>query len=125
MSLQPSKIILEELYSSGSSMNDIAKKLECSIHKVVYWMEKYEIKRRSWSDATYIKRNPNGDPFMIKEIIDENDRFLLGLALGIYWGEGEKTTPNAIRVSNTDPYILQTFIKFLVKFCNLEERKLL
>lgn len=120
-----SKILLEELYMSGSSMPEIAKKLNCSIHKVVYWMDKYEVKRRSWSDATYLKRNPTGDPFTIKEKLDSNDQYLLGLALGIYWGEGEKTSPNAIRVSNTDPYLLRTFITFLLSICQLEERKLL
>lgn len=51
---------LENLYLSGSSMPEIAIKLQCSIHKVVYWMNKYGIKRRDRSEALYVKLNPKG-----------------------------------------------------------------
>ncbi len=58
-----SKIELEKLYLSGNSMSGIAVNLQCSIHKVAYWMSKYGIKRRSRSEALYVKLNPKGDPF--------------------------------------------------------------
>lgn len=74
---------LEFLYKSGLSMPSIAKILNCSIHKVVYWMDQYKIKRRSMSDAVYLQQNPNGDPFKIKAKLNKKDSFLLGLGLGI------------------------------------------
>lgn len=67
---------LENLYLSGSSMSEIAVNLECSIHKVVYWMNKYGIKRRSRSEALYIKLNPKGDPFKIKKILEPEESLL-------------------------------------------------
>jgi hypothetical protein len=110
-----SKNKLENMYSSGSSMFEIAAKLGCSINKVVYWMDKYKIKRRSRSDATYLKRNPDGDPFRIKKIISPEDNFLHGLGLGIYWGEGEKISKGKVRVANSDPRLILSFRKFLIK----------
>jgi len=61
-----SKNYLEKLYKNGHSMTEIAKLLDCSVHKVVYWMEKYKLSRRSLSQAIYLKSNPQGDPFKIK-----------------------------------------------------------
>jgi hypothetical protein len=70
---------LEKLYKSGLSMFEIAAKLKCSTHKIVYWMNKYNLQRRSLSDALYVKLNPNGDPFKIKKIINQDEKFLYGL----------------------------------------------
>lgn len=115
---------LQLLYSSGYSMSEIAAKFLCSIHKVVYWMEKYKIKRRTRSQAAYLKQNPNGDPFKIKIRLNRNDLISYGLGLGIYMGEGEKVSKSAIRVANTDPKIIKLFIKFLLNICNVERNKL-
>lgn len=115
---------LTHLYFSGNSMSDIAKQLHCSVNKVVYWMEKYNIKRRTWSEATYVKRNPQGDPFIIKQEQTISNAILYGLGLGIYWGEGEKVSKHQLRVANTDPEIIKTFIKFLLSICQLKRDKL-
>lgn len=105
-------------------MAEIAQIYNCSVHKIQYWMSRYGIKRRSWSEATYVKRNPNGDPFRIKDKLTPQEQYLLGLGIGIYWGEGEKVTPHQIRVSNTDPRVLRTFVTFLLNICNLRKEKI-
>lgn len=117
---------LEKLYLSGKSMPKIAKELNCSPNKVVYWMKKYNINRRSRSDATYLSINPNGNPFNLKNInnLSKRDMFLYGLNVGLYWGEGEKTTKHAIRVTNSDPYVILRFRYFLLKICKLEPTKI-
>ena len=120
-----SKKHLKELYSSGHSMAEIASLLNCSVHKVVYWMDKYNLPRRSLSQAIYLQSNPNGDPFKIKTDLNKNEVFLFGLGLGIYWGEGDKISKGAIRVANTNPKIIKTFIKFLLDICGLRKHKLL
>ena len=105
-------------------MSEIAQLMEYSLHKVAYWMGKYNIKRRSRSDASYIKHNPNGDPFKIKHSLTTNEKFLLGLGIGIYWGEGTKTSIHSLRVANTDPGILRSFKKFLIDICQLKIDKI-
>lgn len=106
------KQILQNLYSEGLSMSDIANRLGVSANQVVYWMEKFGLDRRSRSEALYVKNNPDGDPFKIKMELNDYDKFLLGLGLGIFWGEGMKMSKSGVRVGNTDPFcffILESF----------------
>ena len=117
------KKYLETLYKSGKSMAEIAAKVGCSLHKVSYWFNQYEIPRRSRSEANYIKYNPNGDPFEIKNNLDKKDSFLKGLGMGIYWGEGSKTSSHSLRVSNTDVGIIKSFRRFLKDICGLRMDK--
>ncbi len=86
----------------------------------MYWMKEYGIRRRSISDAVYIKHNPDGDPFKMKPIKTISDAKLLGLGLGIFWGEGNKANPWAVRVGNTDAKLLTTFMEFLVRLCGVD-----
>jgi hypothetical protein len=118
------KTKLEKLYRSGKSMFEMSQKYKCSIHKVAYWMNKYGIARRTRSEANYLKYNPNGDPFTIKTKLNDEEQFLKGLGLGIYWGEGTKTSEHSLRVANTDAGIIRTFRKFLLEICNLREDKI-
>jgi hypothetical protein len=105
---------LEEMYLINRlSLADIAKRLNCSVHKVTYWMDKYKIQKRTISEAIYLKHNPKGDPFSVRPIKTRADAELLGLGLGLYWGEGAKANKYSIRLGNTDPELLKTFIRFL------------
>lgn len=124
MSERLSKEKLEALYISGRSMNEIATTFNCSVHKVVYWMDKHEIKRRTWSEASYVKLNPSGDPFLIKQpLLLSEEQILFGAGLGIYLGEGDKRSPN-LRVTNTDPGTLRIYINFLLRICQVRKEKI-
>lgn len=114
------KQTLITLYSKGMSLTDLSNNLHCSIHKITYWMRKYDIKRRSRSDAAYIQANPQGNPFHIHYPQTPSEHFLYGLGLGIYWGEGTKATNFAVRVANSDPGIILTFRKFLISICHID-----
>lgn len=115
------KITLQELYlNKNMSMKEISHRLSCSVHTVVYWMKKYNVHRRSRSDAAYVKANPYGNPFKIKAEFTNDELFLFGLGIGIYWGEGTKVAPQAVRVANSDPAILRTFIRFLKVICQIK-----
>lgn len=117
---------LETLYLSGKSMTQISKLLGCSVHKIAYWMNEYKILRRTRSEATYLIGNPDGDPFNLDGIqkLSKEEMFLFGLNIGLYWGEGEKTTKHAIRVTNSDPYVILQFRYFLITICKLEPAKI-
>lgn len=111
-------------YASGSSMTDIAKELGCSVDRVKYWMDKHKIERRSISEAIYAKHNPTGDPFKIKPIKSRNDAILWGIGIGLFWGEGNKADKYSVRLGNTDPKMLLTFIDFLVSLCGVDKSRL-
>lgn len=118
-----SKKEIVSLYQRGLSMQDIADKMGWSVHKVSYWLDKCNIPRRPPSEAAYLKWNPNGDPFKIKNHLNKNEIFLKGLGLGLYWGEGDKSKNNtAVRMSNTDPKLLKTFREFLIKIYNVKKK---
>ena len=115
---------LERLYRGGLSMMEIAKEVGYSPSGVKHWMDKYNIPRRSWSEATYVKRNPNGDPFKIKNKLNLKESELNGLGLGIYCGEGDKSSNNtSVRLSNTDPTLIKKFKEFLVKIYGVKKEK--
>lgn len=112
------------LYQNGLSSKKISKKLNISVNKVNYWLKKFEIPKRSISEAIYLKYNPNGNPFQIKKNLTNKELKLLGLGLGLYWGEGSKKNVSGVRLSNSDPKLIKKFIEFLVKICQVETDKI-
>lgn len=116
---------LETLYTkNGNSMKEIAIELGCSVNKVVYWMDRYGIKRRTIGDAIYQKHNPDGDPFKAKPIRSLSDAKLHGLGLGLFWGEGNKVNKHSVRLGNTDPELLKSFMKFLTELYGVPKESL-
>ena len=103
--------------------SEIARVFRCSENRINYWLKKHNIQKRSISEAVYLKNNPNGDPFKIKEINTIKDAKLFGLGLGLYWGEGNKKNKNSVRLGNTDPRIIKKFMEFLLIICNADKKK--
>ncbi len=116
---------LRNLYlGKNKSTNEIAQILKVSERKVHYWLHKYNIPKRSISEAIYVKHNPQGDPFHIKSIKTVEDSKLLGFGLGLYWGEGNKRNPNSIRLGNTNPSLIRKFLEFLIVILGINKNKL-
>ncbi len=117
------KNTLVDLYlRKGKSMQDIATALDCSLHKVKYWIDKHNIKTRNISEAIYLMNNPDGDPFEFKKPKNIEEAKLFGLGLGLYWGEGTKANKNSVRLGNTDYKLIEKFMDFMIKFFNLERK---
>lgn len=106
------------------SVSVIAKKLCVSEHKVNYWFSKYRIPKRSISEAVYIKKNPNGDPFKFKIPETKTSSILFGLGIGLYWGEGNKRNKSSLRLGNVDPNLIKAYMNFLEKIYSVEKYKL-
>ncbi len=108
------KDYLIKLYiDEGLSVSQVSKETGFSQSKINYWLYKYEIPKRSISEAQYLRMNPDGDPFEFKKPSNNAEWFLYGLGLGLWWGEGNKVSKNAIRLGNTDPDLLCYFLDFL------------
>jgi hypothetical protein len=106
------------------SAKEISKICKCSEHKVNYWIEKYNIKKRTIAEAAYQWNNPNGDPFSFAIPENMEDMFLFGLGLGLFWGEGTKKDKHAVRLCNSDPALIKKFLEFLIKVYNIDRNKL-
>ena len=48
--------------------------------------------------------------------------FIAGI--GIYWGEGDKSSLHQLRLANTDPAMIKTFVRFLDKICGAPKEKI-
>ena len=119
------KKLLEKLYlQDKKSVHDIANLFHCSDGKINYWLGKYSIKKRSISDAIYTKHNPKGDPFSFTKPYINKQSFLFGLGLGLYWGEGTKKNLHSVRLGNTDPYLIRSFVLFLRTIYGIEDNRL-
>lgn len=106
-----SKETLEDLYKNKKfSAKQIALKFKCSENKINYWLSKFGISKRTISDATFVR---NKTTFFLNSPKSNKDYFLLGLGIGLYWGEGNKKNDHAVRLGNTDPYLILSFIRFL------------
>ncbi|MDP3710652.1 MAG: hypothetical protein Q8R29_02935 [bacterium] len=120
-----SKEVLSRFYiAEKNSVSTIAKKLGCSEHKINYWLAEFKIPKRSISDSVYLYHNPKGDPFNIVTPQTNEESFLFGLGIGLYWGEGTKSNKNTVRLGNTDPKLVKKFIEFLLKICKIKKEKL-
>lgn len=119
------KSVLENEYTQkGKSVAEIAGDLGCSQNKVTYWLHKHGVKKRSISEAIYQKNNPDGDPFKKQSISSEQQWFLYGLGLGLYWGEGTKRNRHAVRLGNSDPGLIKYFLRFLYEMYDIQSDKL-
>jgi hypothetical protein len=116
---------LRQIYiNNKKSVSYIANKYGCSQNKVNYWLQKYGIPKRSISDAVYQQQNPTGDPFKLHTPRTDKEWFLYGMGLGLYWGEGNKMNNHAVRLGNTDPDLLRTFLEFLTVFFSIDVSRL-
>ena len=113
----------EQLYhlyiQDRKSAAEIARILKCSENRVNYWLKKFDIKKRTISEAIYLKKNPNGDPFVFRLPETKDEAILFGMGIGLYWGEGTKASMNTVRLGNSDPALLREFKRFLETFYNV------
>ena len=118
------KATLVELYrDNGLSMAEVARVLGATHATVLYWLKRHGVARRSWSESSYVKLNPNGDPFRIKQAVSASDRELSAAALALYWAEGNKSN-GAVRIGNLDAGVLRLFARFLREVGGVEEDRL-
>lgn len=82
-------------------------------------MDQHGIRRRHWSDATYIKRNPDGEKFRVDQ--SNRELFLIGVAL--YLGEGAKSESSLV-FTNSDPGVVKLWVQFLEEICDVPPNKL-
>ncbi len=120
-----SKAQLIDLYLQKKlSAAEIGKLLNCSEQKVHYWLAKFDIPKRSISDAIYARHNPNGDPFVWKTPKNPYEAELKGIGLGLYWGEGTKRNGTSLKLGNTDPRLIKKYIEFLRVICGVDAQKI-
>ena len=108
------------------SMVMVAEKLKISPNKVQYWLEKNNIPRRNNSEAGYLthQKRFNKFPSNIKKKFLQKEKELLIAGIMLYWAEGWKKNSGCIAFSNSNPKMIQLFLKFLREICGIYENRL-
>ncbi len=119
------KATLQRLYLDEKlSARQIANRLGESESKVVYWIDKHKIPKRSLSDAIYHRHNGATDPFNIKTDLSPEEEKLKAFALALWITEGSPKRYDQVYTSNSNPDIIGLFVGFLEKVCRVEKSKI-
>ena len=114
----------------GMSYSQIKSKIEVSKSSLSIWLEKYPLSKekikelRDWnpqrienSRNTKLKNRQKKLEGVYKEMskeigeLSKRDLFIAGLFL--YWGEGTKSARDMVVFTNTDPFMVKLFIRWL------------
>ena len=115
--------ILRNLYLDRElSMPEVAQQLGTTQARVLSWLRKHGVPRRTASQSTYAKRKGESPLFIIPTILNSGQRELMVAAMMLYWAEGNKTA-SAIRIANLDPRMLVLFLRFLREICHVDNRR--
>jgi len=117
--------ILRNLYlEKGLSAKQIAGHLGESEAKVVYWLKKYQIPKRSLSEAIYRRVNQEGDPFDPKTELTSEEEQLKVAGLMLWVTEGSVKDKDEVYTSNSNPALIKLFVEFLLRVCRVKKHKL-
>lgn len=105
------------------SVAQIASLFNCSQNRVNYWLNKFNIPKRTASEAMYQFKNPTGDPFRLVMPNTLDEGILFGIGLALYWGEGTKRGNGGMRITNSDPKLLRKYIDFLETFLTVDRKR--
>ena len=111
-------------YKNGKSAHDIAESNGLSTTTILHILRDNNIDIRSHSEASYLKSNPNGDPFDILKKLTPEEEHLKAMALGLYITEGNMKNKNSVKFSNSNPAIIKIFVKFLKVICGVPKEKI-
>ncbi len=117
--------VLRHLYlTEGLSAKQIADRLGMPEAKIVYWLRKYKIPKRSLSEAIYRRVNPNGDPFNLKTDLSPDEEKLKAAGLMLWVTEGSLKDKDEVYTSNSNPNLIKLFVEFLLRICRVEKSKI-
>ena len=116
---------LRSLYlEEGLSAKQIADRLGVPESKVVYWLRKYQIPKRSLSEAVYRRVNQGGDPFNIKTELSPEEEKLKVAGLLLWVTEGSLKDKEEVYTSNSNPELIKLFLEFLLRICRVEQSRI-
>lgn len=141
MALKDKRKLALNLREQEMSYSQIKNKLKVSKGTLSYWLRDYPLTKKRISELrdrneTRIKkfretmkekknkRLENIYKYEKKNIFPIKKRELYLCGLFLYWGEGSKTHPADLNISNTDPALIKFFIFWLTKILNVPKTKL-
>jgi hypothetical protein len=117
--------VLRRLYLEEKlSAKQIADRLGIPEHKVVYWLTRHKIPKRSLSEAAYLRINLGVDPFDIKTDLNLDEEKLKAVGLILWVTEGSLKNTETVYATNSNPELVKLFVEFLLRVCRLQKHKI-
>ena len=112
-------------YTDGHSMRETGEELGVSIDAVVYFMRKYNLKRRTLKEDSVVRFKNKPLSYSLKEKLTVEQERLKMVGIALYWGEGYKTEKSSgIDLANSDVSMVLVFLRFLREICVVDEKRL-
>lgn len=103
-----------KLYTSGLSMQEVAKQMGVSIDAITYVLRKTNVPRRSFLEANRLAFESKKPSFTIKKAYSRKGKDLELIGAMLYWAEGYKTNKaTGVDFANSDPAMAACFMHFL------------
>jgi hypothetical protein len=114
---------IKKLYLRGLSGSQIAQITKTQLRQVYRTLAKVNVPRRSSAEQNRLNFLRSPLSFRFKKHLSVYERELLVAAVMLYYGEGAKTG-KTVDLANSDPKILQIFLKFLRGICRVNDKRL-
>ncbi len=100
-------------FQEGLSCREIGDRLQVSIWKVITFMRKHDIKRRSFSQTRNLQYQRQALSYNKKNSLTLYEQQLYMAGLMIYWGEGAKVDHGVVDFANSDKHMVLIFLEML------------
>ena len=115
---------LRRLYwDKKRSVPEIARGLKANPQTLYELMRKEDIPRRSYTESNFLA-NRHLPQFRLKENLTPELERLRIAGLMLYWAEGAKRSYHTVDLTNSDPRLIQVFLRFLREICGVAESRL-
>lgn len=124
----PIDLVKRLYYDEKLSTLEIAKKLDTSPWVVIKFMKKMDLPRRTLAEANHILFEKKPSSFSLRNKLSKEEKELKTAGIMLYWTEGAKLNQNTgatvVDLANSNPRIIQLFLKFLRQICGIDETRL-
>jgi transposase len=127
------KLVLEKIkdlyYKKGYSARQIGEFFGKSTSRIYDFMRKHGLKRRTPAESNRIIFENQPLSYKIKQNLTKEEEKLKIAGIMLYWAEGYKNLSKQVRggtidLGNSEPKMIQLFLKFLREICGIDESRL-
>ena len=117
-----SKTVKQLYWKKNYNVNEISKKLDISVWSLYDFMNRNNISRRSYSEASYVA-NRGKPQFKIKNELSIQEQKLKVAGIMLYWAEGT-SGGSTVDFANSSPQMVKVFLRFLREICGADNKRL-
>jgi len=121
--------VKELYYQKGHSARQVGEFLGRSTSNIYKFMKRQGLARRSAAETNNVAYTKQEPSFVLKKHLTQEEEKLKVAGIMLYWAEGYKNLGKKVRggtidLGNSDPKMIQLFLKFLREICGVDESRL-